>query len=254
MIVAAVTGAFLLMGVALALPAVRGYWRVRSSNPVRRGLEVATRSGCFSCHGPAGAAGIPDPGLGEDVPGWSGGIAMMYVDGADEVREFVLDGVSRRRAKSESAKAERARAAIRMPAFRDTLTSREVDDVVAAFLVMSGMKSPPDGTPEAQGLAIAEQHRCFSCHAPGGSGGRPNPGSFTGFVPGWYGADFRDLVRDRGEFIAWVRDGRIARLQESPFARHFIARQSIQMPRYPGMSDTDVDALWSYVRWLGTNG
>ena len=179
---------------------------------------------------------------------------MMYTEGEDEVREFVLDGVSRRRARSQSAKAERERAAIRMPAFRDKLTAREVDDVVTAFLVISGMENPQDGTPEARGLAIAEQHRCFSCHAPGGSGGRDNPGSFTGFVPGWYGADFRDLVRDRGEFVAWVRDGRIARLQESPLARHFIRKQSIQMPRYADLSDADVDALWSYVRWLGTSG
>jgi mono/diheme cytochrome c family protein len=198
-----------------------------------------------------GAAGIPDPGLGEDVPGWTGGISMMYVDGAEEVREFVLDGVSRRRATSGSARAERARAAIRMPAYRDTLTSREVDDVVAAFLVISGMKRPRDETPEARGLAIAEQHRCFSCHAPGGSGGRPNPRSFTGFVPGWYGADFRDLVRDRAEFAAWVRNGAIDRVQANPFARHFIRRQSIRMPRYPDMTDADVDALWAYVRWLG---
>jgi mono/diheme cytochrome c family protein len=253
LIVAAGTGAVLLLGAALALPAVRAYWRVRSSNPVRRGLEVATRSGCFSCHGSWGAAGIPDPGLGEDLPPWTGGISMMYVDDAEEVREFVLDGISRRRARSESAKAERARAAIRMPAFRDTLTSRQVDDVVAAFVVISGMENPLDGTSEARGLAIAEQHRCFSCHAPGGSGGRPNPRSLTGFVPGWYGADFRDLVRDRGEFVAWVRDGGIARLQESPFARHFIRNQAIQMPRYKDMPDADVDALWAYVRWLGTS-
>jgi mono/diheme cytochrome c family protein len=201
-----------------------------------------------------GAAGIPDPGLGEDVPPWSGGISMMYVDDAEEVREFVLDGISRRRARSQSAKAERARAAIRMPAYRDTLTSRQVDDVVAAFLVISGVDNPQDGTPEAEGLAIAEKSRCFACHASGGSGGRANPGSFTGFVPGWYGADFRDLVRDRSEFVAWVREGKIGRLQESPLARHFITRQSIQMPRYPNMSDADVDALWAYVRWLGTTG
>jgi hypothetical protein len=199
-----------------------------------------------------GAAGVPDPALGEDVPPWTGGIFMMYVNGEEEVREYVLDGVSTSRATSQSAKAERERAAIRMPAFRGRLSSREVDDVVAAFLVLSGMNRPHDGTPEARGLEIAEQHRCISCHAPGGSGGRSNPGSLTGFVPGWYGADFRDLVRDRGEFVAWVREGRIERLRENPVARHFVRSQAIQMPRYPGISDADIDAVWEYVRWLGT--
>jgi len=250
--IAAGMGAVLLVGAALALPVVRTYWRVRSSNPVRRGLEVATRSGCFACHGPMGATGIPDPALGEEVPPWSGGIFMMYVKGEEEVREYVLDGVSRRRALSESSKARRERAAIRMPAFRGTLSSREVEDVVAAFLVLSGMKRPEDGTLEGRGLEIAETHRCFSCHASGGSGGRPNPGSFTGFVPGWYGADFRDLVRDRDEFVAWVREGKIERLSANPVARRFMQRQRLQMPAYSDMSDDDLDALWAYVSWLGT--
>ncbi len=252
LVIAAVAGAVLLMGAVSALPAARTYWRVRSSNPVRRGLDVATRAGCFSCHGPMGASGIPDPTLGEEVPPWSGGAFMMYVKNEDEVREFVLDGVSVRRARSESANARRERAAIRMPAYRDTLSSRQVDDVVAAFLVLSGMNGPADETPEARGLEIAEEHRCFSCHASGGSGGRPNPGSFTGFVPGWYGADFGDLVRDRDEFVAWVRDGKIERLSENPVARRFIRRQRLQMPAYRDMSDDEADALWAYVSWLGT--
>jgi mono/diheme cytochrome c family protein len=250
-LVAAGAGAVLLVGAAFALPAVRLYWRVHSSNSVRRGLEVATHAGCFSCHGPMGTSGIPDPNLGEDVPPWSGGVFMMYVKHDDEVREYVLDGVSGRQAQSQSARARRERAAIRMPAFRDTLSSREVDDVVAAFLALSGMKRPVEGTPEARGLEIAEKHRCLSCHAPGGSGGRPNPGSFTGFVPGWYGADFRDLTRGRTEFVAWVREGKIERLSDNLAARLFIRRQRIQMPAYADMSADDLDALWAYVSWLG---
>lgn len=252
LIIAAGAGAVLLVGAALILPATKAYWRVHSSNPVRRGLEVATRAGCFSCHGPMGAAGIPDPKLGDDVPPWSGGVFMMYVKGSEEVREYVLDGVSRRGASSESATARREREAIRMPAFRGALSAREVDDVVAAFLVLSGMKRPADGTAEARGLEIADKHKCFSCHAPGGSGGRPNPGSFTGFVPGWYGADFGDLVRTRGDFDAWVRQGTVERLSQNPLARRFIRRQRLRMPAYSDMSDDDLRALWAYVSWLGT--
>ena len=70
-----------------ALPALRVYWKARSANPVRRGLALSEQMGCFSCHGPLGAQGIPDPGLGEDVPAWGGGVWMMYVRNAAEVRE-----------------------------------------------------------------------------------------------------------------------------------------------------------------------
>ncbi len=234
----------------LALPAVRLYWKARSSNPVRRGITIATEMGCFSCHGPLGAEGVPDPSLGEDVPPWSGGVWMMYVKDEAEVREFVLDGVSAKRAASGSARAERERAEIRMPAFRDRLSARETDDVVAAFLVLSGMKRPQDGTLEARGLEVARERRCFSCHGPGGSGGLPNPGSFVGFIPGWYGADWRDLVRDRAEFDAWVRDGTIPRLATNPIARRFLDRQKIRMPRYRDLPAEDLDALWAYASWL----
>jgi len=250
LLIAVGTGAVLLAGAALALPVVRVYWRVHSSNPVRRGLEVATRVGCFSCHGPMGTAGIPDPKLGDDVPSWSGGVFMMYVKSDEEVREYVQDGVSRRRAESESASAVRRRAAIQMPAFRGTLTAREIDDVVAAFLIISGMKRPADGSTEARGLELAEKHRCFSCHEAGGSGGRPNRGSFTGFVPGWYGADFRDLVRTRADFVEWVRKGTIERLSDNRLARRFIRRQRLRMPAYSDLSDDDLGALWAHVGWL----
>jgi len=138
-----------------------------------------------------------------------------------------------------------------MPAFRGALAAHEVDDVVAAFLVLSGMKRPADGTAEARGLDIADKHKCFSCHAPGGSGGRPNPGSFTGFIPGWYGADFGDLVRSREDFVAWVRKGTVQRLSRNPLARRFIRRQRLQMPPYSDISDDDLGALWAYVNWLG---
>lgn len=236
---------------ASALPLARAYWRAKSSNPVRRGIAVAERSGCFSCHGPMGSEGIPDPGSGEAVPQWSGGVFMMYVKGEEEVRQFVRNGVSDRMAKEHEEGEEHEKAAIEMPAFRDVLSDGEIDDAVAAFLVLSGMKRPPDGTPEARGRQVAREHRCESCHAPGGAGGRPNPGSFTGFVPGWYGADFEDLVRSREEFDDWITKGKIERLETNPLARRFTRRQRLKMPEYASMTKDDRDALWAYAQWLG---
>jgi mono/diheme cytochrome c family protein len=246
--------AFIIAGgvvAALALPGVRLYWSLRSSNPVRRGVHVARRLGCFSCHGELGSRGLPDPG-GPDltVPSWSGGVWMMYVENEAEIREFILNGVSRRRAASASATSERERMAVRMPAFRDFVTSREVDDLVAAFAALSGMKVPPPGSAADRGRQLARSRRCFSCHGPAGSGGLPNPGSLAGFIPGWYGPDFRDLVRDRDEFDSWVLRGRIPRLEANPVARWFVRRQRLAMPAYRDLSADERSELWAYASWL----
>lgn len=250
LLVACVGAALLALGAASALPAVRWFWSVRASNPIRRGVEIARVSGCFSCHGIGGSEGIPDPARPDDpVPGWVGGIWMMYVQDEAEVREYVRDGMSRRRAASSSAKDQASRAGITMPAYRDVLSSGDIDDVVAAFTVLSGMKRPPDGTPEADGEAMAERYRCHACHGVAGSGGVRNPGSFTGTVPGWYGPEFRELVRDRAEFDAWITEGNIPRLRHHPIASRFLARQRLRMPKYP-LSSSERDALWAYVEWL----
>ena len=236
---------------ALALPTVRLVWKARSSNPVRRGTTLARELGCFSCHGDLGRSGIPDPsGAGRQVPGWSGGLWMMYAKDDAEIREFILDGVSRRRSESQTAQEERRAAAISMPAYRGVVGDRGVDDLAAAFQVLSGMKAPAEDTPENRGYQAATSRECFSCHGPGGSGGLPNPRSFTGFVPGWYGADFHDLVRDEAEFEAWVRTGSVPRLAANPVASSFMRRQRLRMPAYRNLGAEEVADLWAYVSWL----
>src|SRR2546428_8786894 len=94
-------GTIVLIGIAawLGAPAaIRAYWWRQESNPIRRGTEIAARSGCFSCHGPEGARGLPDPGSGEAVPQGDGGGPMMYANRREGGREYILDGVSKRRA------------------------------------------------------------------------------------------------------------------------------------------------------------
>jgi mono/diheme cytochrome c family protein len=48
----------------------------------------------------------------------------------------------------------------------------------------------------ARGADIAIEHDCFSCHGPLGAGGVPNPGAFKGYIPGFWGADFDELVQN----------------------------------------------------------
>ena len=241
---------------AVSLPAlVREWWAVRASNPVRRGARLAGELGCFSCHGPHGAGGVADPtATTGEVPSWSGGTWMMYVNSDEQIRQFILDGVSHARRESTAAAAERERMTIRMPAYRGWVGARDVDDLVAAFKVLSHMVAPPEGSPARRGLELAQRWNCASCHGPAGSGGLANPGSFAGFVPGWYGADFEDLVRGRGEFDAWVREGAIPRLAERPLASYYLERQRLHMPAYRAFTSEELDDLWTYVQWLGETG
>jgi hypothetical protein len=121
-------------------------------------------------------------------------------------------------------------------------------------MILSEMAAPPADSPAQRGYQTAKTWGCFSCHGAGASGGLPNPGSLTGFVPGWYGDDFKDLVRGRQEFDSWIRDGGIPRLAKNPLAARFIRRQRIQMPRYRNLDPEPLDQLWAYAGWLAKTG
>jgi mono/diheme cytochrome c family protein len=224
---------------------VRQYWSVRSSNPVRRGIQKAEALGCFSCHGSSGAAGIPDPSDANlDVPDWNGGVWMMYVKSDEEIEQIILNGSS----------VESHAAAIPMPAYRELISADDLGDLVAAFKILAEMNVPKSGSPERRGYTVAKEQKCFSCHGPAGSGGPKNPESFSGTIPGWYGPAFDDLVRGREEFDLWIREGSIPRLDGHPIASRFIARQRIAMPRYPNLSAEQIDDLWSYTQWPRESG
>ncbi len=240
---ASILAVFVLVAVAASPWRVRAYWAWRSSNPVRRGVRLAAELGCFSCHGHRGGAGISDPGLDAGVPAWSGGVWMMFVDDDDDVRDIILNG-------SVPDQDAGKRPPIEMPAYRDRLSGSDLEDLVAAFKLLARMNFPPADSAARRGHDLAREWDCFSCHGPGGSGGLPNPGSFAGFVPGWYGADFENLVRDREEFNEWVREGTLERLEKHPIARFFLRRQRVLMPAYGRLNRGQLDDLWAYVEWL----
>ena len=237
-----IAGVGVVLALLLSPRIVSSYWKVRSSNPVRRGTTLARDLGCFTCHGELGRAGIPNPGSDETVPQWDGSVWMMYVGNDEDIRRYIAEG---------SPQPKDGSGAIGMPAYGDVFDDGDLDDLVAAFKVLSGMVAPARGTPARAGYELARDQGCFACHAPGGAGGLPNPRSFAGFVPGWYGADFEDLVRDRGEFDAWILEGKITRLTEHPIARHFLSRQRLAMPPYAELTGDQLDELWSYTEWLG---
>ena len=217
-----------------------------------RGFALAGELGCFACHGPAGTGGVKNPGSREgEVPAFVEQTQMMYVKGADELREYVLDGMPKRRREDPAYLAEIEAAMLRMPAYRPFLTPRQVDDLVAYLRATSGQILPVDDPEAFRGAELAIEHGCFACHGALGAGGMANPGSFKGYVPSFWGRDFDDLVRDDGELRQWLADGEIARIAEHPIGGWFFRRQALKMPAYGHRLEArELDALVAYVRWI----
>lgn len=215
-----------------------------------RGRRLAQRTGCFGCHGEGGLKGASNPGREDGaVPGFEGDV-MMYAKSLEEIRQWIHDGVTRARAKSESWREQRRRGAVKMPAFGHRLTDAQIADLVAFVAAASGVPEPD--TPEAtRGLERAEALGCVGCHGAGGRLAGANPGSLKGYVPSWEGADFAELVGSREEFQEWVENGVSRRLDRNPFARFFLRRAVVKMPAYrEHLEPGDVDTLWAYVQWL----
>jgi mono/diheme cytochrome c family protein len=218
--------------------------------PAERGRRIAEREGCFTCHGPEGTRGAPNPGRPLPlVPNFEGDV-MMYARSDEQLRQWIRDGVSEAKSESQSWRRERDRGLLVMPAFGDRLSDEEIDDLVAFVNAMAGPPAPEDSL-AGHGMERAEALGCFGCHGPGGRLSRPNPGSLKGYIPSWDGEDFPELVADRAEFDQWVLQGVSDRFQNDPIARTFVDRASVHMPGFEEFLEPgDLDALWAYVRWL----
>ncbi len=226
------------------------YWALRTDNPVRRGARLAAREGCLSCHAPRGSQEFSNPGSRwGTVPSFFRGNAMMYVKSPQEVASFIAEGHGKNSAPSSGANPAPP---FQMKAFKERLSSKQIQDLAAFVLAADGYLVPSEG-PAAKGAELSLKYGCESCHGVGGSGGMPNPKSFTGSVPGWVGPDFMDLVRDRKEFDEWVLEGRSARMKRSGAASFFLDRANLQMPAFRGtLAEQDLDGVWAYVLWLRT--
>jgi len=220
-------------------------------NAAQRGRKLAHELGCFSCHGPGGRGGVPNPGsTAGEVPSFHQGTIMMYAHNDEDLREYVLAGAPAAKLARPAYRAERDAQLLRMPAFRDELTTAQVDDLIAYLRAASGLLDPSDEV-AAKGAEVALAHGCFNCHGDMGIGGLPNPGSLKGYIPGFGGADFDELVRSDDELRGWILDGGIPRLRDDKLASYFLERQRIQMPVFKDrLQPAEVDALVAYVRWL----
>jgi mono/diheme cytochrome c family protein len=252
LLVGALVGFVLVESAWLAYPAIRDLVLPQRENAAQRGRRLAAQLGCFNCHGPGGRGGVPNPGskTGE-VPSFHEGTIMMYARDDRDLREYILDGAPAAKLARPEYKAEIEAQALRMPAFKTVVSPAQADDLVAFLRAASGLLAPPDDSPAARGADLVAANGCFNCHGDMGIGGMPNPGSLKGYIPGFGGQDFNELVRTDEELRGWIADGGIPRLRNDPLASYFIERQRIQMPAYRDhLQPADVGALVAYVRWL----
>ena len=215
-----------------------------------RGRRLAEKMGCFGCHGPGGIRGAMNPGRTDgSVPNFEGDV-MMFAGDPEEIHEWIHNGVTAKRQKSETWRSQRERGVLKMPAFKGRMTEARMHDLVAYVMAMAGMPAPEDSL-ASRGLERADSLGCLGCHGAGGRLARNNPGSLKGYVPSWDGKDFSDLVRDSSEFRDWVEDGVSDRFESNPLAQFFLSRAVLKMPAYKThLQQGDVEALWAYVRWL----
>lgn len=246
---------WLLVVVAAAIAGVGGLGslaklRAPQSSAVQRGHALAVKLGCFGCHGPEGAGGIPNPGAreGEVPPLRAAATLPSYVQRDAELVEWVRDGRPARLATAISPPGSEP--LIKMPAYGDHLTTSELSDLVEYLRAIGGYDAPADPR-IAQGRELARARGCFGCHGEDGRASLPNPRSFKGVIPAWDSPDFELLVESEHELREWILDGSIKRFRESPLASYFLDRQAIQMPAYRDhLTSAELDQLVAYVQWV----
>ncbi len=239
--------AVLLLALA-ALPLTRWALRQRESNPILRGRLLAETEGCVTCHWPLAQREIPNPGSRwGSVPLLAHGNARMYAADRSEIEQFIRFGAPTDWLDDPTITARLDNQRLRMPAYEDHLSDDQIADLVAFTSAVERLELP-GGEIAAKGRDAAWKHGCLVCHGVEGSGGLANPGSLGGFVPGFLGGNFADMVRDEAEFREWVVEGGIDRLEGSAPIRFFLERQEISMPAYgEAVSDESIQWMWQWI-------
>jgi cytochrome c553 len=241
--------------VALSPWAIRCVLEQRESNALLRGSHLAVENGCLGCHLPPGNREIPNArSQWGSVPRFGGGSASLYATSRREIEEFIRFGALRSWLEDPTIAATLEAQLVRMPAYGERLSDAEIADLTAWVGAVEAIELLGDEAAKL-GRNLASKHGCVACHGVEGAGGIENPGSLGGFVPGFAGGNFTDLVRDEAEFRQWVETGTLERLGGSRFIRYFWTRQRLQMPAYEELlSEEEIGQLWAWVEAVRGTG
>jgi mono/diheme cytochrome c family protein len=175
---------------------------------------------------------------------------MMYAGNEAEVREWILDGITASRRNDPDDQAEVAKMLVHMPAFRDWLSTAQLENLVAFVKAVSWLNTPKDER-STHGREVASSKGCFSCHGPEGLGCMLNPGSFKGYIPAWDSPDFPDVAANEQEVREWILDGVCKRIAKHPVGGFFVRQQRVPMPAFRGnISDEEINGIVAYINWL----
>jgi mono/diheme cytochrome c family protein len=212
---------------------------------VWKGREIASKYGCFNCHGFEGQGNIKNPNYRySEIPSWQGETAMMFVLNESELREWILYG------KPERLKNIDHGGVIKMPAYKGIISEKELNDLIIYLKAVMELIEIDDQDAKF-GYEVAKRAGCFGCHGPYGMGGMPNKNSLKDYIPGWDGKDFEELTKNEDELKEWILNGNIQRLQKNPIARFFTERQVVKMPAYRDvLTDDEIEQIISYINWL----
>jgi mono/diheme cytochrome c family protein len=107
-------------------------WADKPPPDASAGRRIASKFGCFSCHGEEGRARQPNPGSFKGyVPSWRGEDYSELVQDESELRMWIENGGIPRLLNNPAARVFIERQRIQMPAYRDVLTEPQFDQIVA---------------------------------------------------------------------------------------------------------------------------
>lgn len=274
-ILAILFGTLLLIPIALIAIAIE---KRPETSPVSRGERLAIESGCFACHGHSEEEPIVN--FRQSSSGkWRGkSNATFWENGmpeADIVVEWIRDGVTKEQAERHK------RLFMRMPAYGDNQLDGEEIDAIAAWIMAKGLhlsggmgnSDIPIETPTEESVSemdatrlfvlgdrLSRQQGCYQCHGELGQGGVSNLSSFKGYIPGFFGSDFRELTQDgdREELLHWIDHGRGIAVESGilgGLAKGYRERQAIDMPAYENsLSEYEKNILIDFMLALNDKG
>lgn len=107
--------------------------------------------------------------------------------------------------------------------------------------------------PLIAGERLVRKYNCFQCHGKLGQGGFKNTNSLKGYIPGYFGNDFKMLTNnaDPESVREWITHGVDKAIIKKPItgriAEYFFQTQAVSMPSFNSLESEEIETLVNYV-------